>query len=311
MKLSLYLIIVLLASTVHGAAPPGDGAVLQEELRAVQRLMVASGIAEEDAQVTLQAMVQARFTVEQIVRAGRQFSPGDQQLASAQAIREKIHEGIAKKVPAETVLAATAKVRSRYALAEQFAAELAVTNRQELVTLYADSLTAGLSDQGAGQLTAALRSVGDQNANSTGELAAEILLTARDMVRQNISSPTTVDLLEKALRQGYPPAEIRSLRQGLAEIKSELEKNAQRIAAAIDQGKRGRDLSGTPGGSGPKGSSSTSGGAGSGGGSQSGGEGPGSDNQGSSSNSGGAGSDGGSSGGGGNDGGGKGGGGNN
>jgi len=293
MKLSLYLIIVLLASTVHGAAPPGEGPVLQEELRAVQRLMIASGIPEEDAQVTLQVMVAARFTVEQIVRAGRQFTQGDQQLASAQAIREKIHEGIAKKIPAETVLAATAKVRSRYALAEHLAAELAVTNRRELATLYADGLAAGLSDQGAGQLTAALRSVGDQNANSAGELAAEILLTARDMVRQNISSPTTVDLLEKALRQGYRQEEIRSLRHSLAGMQGELERNAQRIGAAIDQGMRGGDLPNTPSGSGGKEGSSTSGGAESGGGSQSGGQGnSGGAESGGSSSGGGSGNDG-------------------
>ncbi len=301
MKLSLYLVIVLLASTVHGATPPGEGPILQEELRAVQRLMIASGIAQEDAQVTLQAMVQARFTAEQIVRAGRQFTQGDQQLANAQAIREKIHEGIAKKVPAETVLAATAKVRSRYALAEHLAAELAVTNRRELVTLYAAGLAAGLSDQGAGQLTAALRSVGDQNANSAGELAAEILLTARDMVRQNISSPATVDLLEKALRQGYRQEDISSLRHSLAGMQGELERNAQRIGAAMDRGMRGGDLPNTPSGSGGKGGGSTSGGTERGGGGQSGGQG----------NSGGAESGGGSSGGTGNDGGGKGGGGNN
>jgi hypothetical protein len=235
------LIVVLLTATVHAGEPPDNEASLDENIRAVEHRLVESGLLQEDAQATIRAMVEAHFSEEQMVRAGRQITTGGGQGLTARAVRAKIHEGIAKGVNPETILQATAKVRNRYEVAEKFASKLKQT---ELAGIYADCLAAGLSEKDAQRLTAALQArKNTPDKSDSRNLAVETLATARDMVRQGISSKTTSEVLETALTQDYSEKNMRTIRHTLADhSRDNLEEAARHIGTAISQGTRAENL---------------------------------------------------------------------
>jgi hypothetical protein len=314
MEKILLLMVMLLTVTAHAGEKPGNDVALHENLKTVERQFVESGLQPEDAQATVRAMVRAHFTEEQMVRAGRQVASGDGQGLAAGAVRAKIHEGIAKGVAPETILKATSKVKNRYDVAEKFALKLKQT---ELVGIYADCLAAGLSEKDAQTLTSALQArKNTPDKSESRNLAVETLVTARDMVRQEVSSKTTGEVLESALRRGYGEKEMRTLRHTLAgNTRDNLEESARHIGAAIDHGDRPGELQGQgnhgfgsgekagmgeghgAGGSSSSGGSDSSGSDGSGG-DGSGGEGSGGEGDGGGGNGGNGGSGGGGNGGG-------------
>lgn len=278
------LIVVLLTATVHAGEPPDNEFPPDENIRTVEHLLVQSGLRQEDAQATVRAMVEAHFTEEQMVRAGKQIASDDAQDLTARAVRAKIHEGIAKGVNPETILLATTKVRNRYEIAEQFALKL---KQAELIGLYADGLAAGLSENDAQRLTEALQARKNTPGKSESrELALETLTTARDMVRQGVSSRTTSEMLETALTRDYSEKNMRTLRHTLTvRSRNNLEETARRIGVAINQGvqaenlnnhgfndgenaglREGQGAAGSSGDSGSDGGSSGNGGSGGGGG---------------------------------------------
>jgi hypothetical protein len=245
MKRIAVLIVLLLSVAAHAEAQPMEAPALRIQLQEVERHLVRGGITEGDAQAMVRAMTDARFTVEQMVRASKQLVSDDSRGITGPAVRDKIHEGIAKGIPPEAILAAAARVKNRQEYASKLAADLRETNKMQVATAYADCLAAGLTEQHAHQLNNALNArtetpggVGSQS------LVTETLLTAREMVRRNISSTTTIGVLESALDRGYGDKEMRTLRQSLAGSSGDPENNAKRFGAAIDQGVRGGELQG-------------------------------------------------------------------
>ncbi len=282
MKRIALLIVLLLAVAAHAEETPVAAPATQEQLQKVEQQLVQSGVSEADAQATMRAMMQARFTGEQMVQAGRQIVSDDHLGITGQAVRAKIHEGVAKGVPPEAILSATARVRSRMEYSGKLAAELQENNNASLVATYADCLAAGLTEQHAQQLTTALKSRTGTPGSSNLSLTTETLLTAREMVRRNISSATTSGVLGSALGHGYNERDMHTLRQSFAGSSGDLENTARRFGAAIDQGVRAGELQGlgnssrgtgekSGGVGGGQGASGSSGSGGSGGGGNSGG----------------------------------------
>lgn len=244
MKRTTLIIVLLLAAAAHAEEQLTNPA-LQEQLQEVSRQLVRSGIPEDEAQTTVRAMIRARFTVEQVVRAGKQMASDDRRGITGQAVRDKIHEGVAKGVPPENILSAAEKVRSRLEYSAKLAVELHETNTMSVVTAYADCLAAGLTEQHAHQLTNAIKARAGTPGNSSSQsLTMETLLTAREMVRRNISSATTVGVLESALARSYNGEEMRSLRKSLAGSSGDPENTARHFGTAIDQGARAGELQG-------------------------------------------------------------------
>ncbi|MFT5700037.1 MAG: hypothetical protein ACI8ZB_002908 [Desulforhopalus sp.] len=294
MKIITLLITLLLSMAVHASAEQLSQPIAQQKLREVERQFIKNGISEENAHATVQAMVQSRFTLEQMVQVNRQMAPDDRLGIINRAMRDKIHEGIAKNVPPENILAATIKVRNRFELAEKFAHDIGQQDNALLANHYAHCLVAGLTVQDANQLAVSLQArVRNQNNRNSGRLALETLLTARDMVRQKISSATTVGVLQSALKQGYNGEEMLTLRHYMGKMNGDVEKSAMRIGAAIQRGAQAGELEGLGQGNGSNSSgNSSSGSSGSGnngndssGSSGSGGSGAGSNSSGSESGS--------------------------
>lgn len=252
MKRIILLLAIVTASGVNaeeGQTPPA----VQEQHRQITQQFVRGGMAETEARELVAALVRARFTEEQLRRTGDLFMSGQQHGITGQAVRSKIHEGIAKKVPADAIVAAAEKVKNRLQYAEKLAAELPGDKNASLASTYADCLAAGLSEEHALRLTDALKAKSSGLEKNEGQkLTTEVLLTAREMVRRSISSATTCDVLQSALKNNYNSDAIRSLRQSLSGKSGDLESIAKHFGSAIDKGVHAGQLQGLGGGSGEK-----------------------------------------------------------
>ncbi len=235
MRTLILLIVSLLAVMAHAEGKSGNPVALQEQLKAVERQLVENGLQPEEATATVQAMSRAHFTEEQMVRAAMQINSDDSQGLIAGAVRAKILEGIAKGVPPETILSVTAKIRNRYEFAEKLSLQL---NQTQLAQIFADCMAAGFTQKDVQKLATTLQTRINSPGTSTDQnLAAETLLTARDMGRQGATGQTTVEVLETALNRGYNDEGMRAIRQALGSNNGDqLENSARRLAAAIDQG---------------------------------------------------------------------------
>lgn len=243
MRILILFIILLLAVIAHADEKAGNPAPLEEQLKAVERQLVENGLQPEEAIATIQAMSRARFTEEQMVRAGMQINSDNGQGLIAGAVRAKIHEGIAKGIPPETILTVTAKIRNRYEFAEKLSLEL---NQAQLAQMFADCMTAGFTEKDVRKLATTLQTrMNTPGTGSNQNLAVETLLTARDMGRQGATGQTTVEVLEAALNGGYNQEGMRAIRQALgSDIGDRLENAARRIAEAIGQGAAAETLQG-------------------------------------------------------------------
>ncbi len=248
MKRITLMLVLLLTVSAHAEEQSLDAQALQEQLQAVERQLVRSGITEAEARATLRSMIQARFTVEQVTRVGKQLVSDDLPGITGQAVRDKIHEGVAKGVSPENILSATERVRTRVELAGKLAAEVNAADKVQVVSAYLDCLAAGLTEQHAHQINIALGARTGTSASVGGpSLTMETLLAAREMVRRSISSATAAGVLGTALGRGYTDKEMRSLRQSIAGSSGDPENTARRFGAAIDQGMRVGELQGLGG----------------------------------------------------------------
>ncbi len=242
-----YTLLFMLLLTVAAYAdeqPPSSA--LHERMQAVERQLVHSGVPENDAKVTVQAMLRARFSIEQTVRAEKLLFGEDTSGLGSQAVRNKIHEGAAKGISPGNILSAAERVRDRFSSSHRLAASLHEENNAQVIGTYADCLAAGLTEPHALQLTESLRArIGNQTKSGGHQnLALETLYVARDMVRRNISSDTTNKVLQSALAHGYKSEEMRTLRGSLASGSGEPEALARHLGAAIDQGVHAGNLQG-------------------------------------------------------------------
>ena len=284
---NIILIIVLLFT---GAAQAEERSVsapaLQTQLGAVERQMVLAGVPQDDVQRALMAMEQARFTHQQIVQAGTIVQSTSRPDIAGTAVLNKIHEGIAKGIPSGTILMAATRVSSRFNAATQLAAALAGADDTALIHTYADCLAAGLQEQHAFQINSALKTrTANAGTDTALALTQQTLLTARAMVRRNISSESVAGLLQSALSAGYTDRGMIALRQHISLHSTDLETSVQRLNTALRQGVHADELGslnssgwgagqrsgsggqqgGSSGGSGSSGGGSSGGGSGSGG----------------------------------------------
>lgn len=239
MKKIMLMVFLLVASLVHGEEYQSNTSPSQAEVEAVERQLVQSGLLEEEARTMTRAMVRAGFTEEHMVQFGKQIPSGSHQRVITEAIRDKVHEGVAKKAPPEAILIATERVRNRYQNAIGLTEKLDQKNQVQITRAFADCLAAGLTRQDARIITDAIqqRTKTSKKIGSRKNLISETLFTGRDMVRQGISSETTADLLRIALEHGYNEKSMRTLRHTLRNRKIEnLEKTAKQYRWAIENG---------------------------------------------------------------------------
>ena len=248
MKTIIAIIFFLAAAMAQGEELQTGESPTQLQVEAVEHQLVQGGLGEKEARTLTKAMVEAKFTERHMVQFGKQIPSGKNQQIATGAMRDKVHEGIAKGAPPEAIVKATERVRNRYQHAMHLAEELEPVDKKKQLQLggaYTDCLVAGLTRQDARTVQNALkeRTRTSAKAGQKNHLNAETLLTARDMVRQGISSKSTTDLLCKALERGYDENGMRTLRHTFRNRKAEnLEKTAKQYQLAIERGVQARGL---------------------------------------------------------------------
>ena len=97
----------------------------------------------------LQAMQQYRFQYENQVRIQNMIQEAIQQGLPTEPLMNKVHEGIAKKVPEEKIVQAVKRVQNRYENAYHQASTLTRDKQQahQLGQVIAEANTAGLMEQ--------------------------------------------------------------------------------------------------------------------------------------------------------------------
>lgn len=247
MKKLVLLLSLLLAAMAHAGDPQdGDGAV-KLHFQKIEKELIRQGVPEDGAKAMIQAMTRANFTEEQMVRAANQLRSGDNQEIVATAVREKINEGIAKGIPPETILQATARVRSRFEFAMNIAGQLDKKNQVQLSATVADCLRAGLTEEDARFIAAALQTrTRKHDDESSKNLRMETMYIARDLTRQGVSSATTTEVLDAALTRSYDVEAMRTLRAILRNTETEnIENKTRQFASSIAHGVKAGDLQGS------------------------------------------------------------------
>ena len=277
----LVIIVLALMAATAAWAQDGDAAIDPERLQAVERNLADAGLSETEAADLARGMVAAGYTDGQAAQIGRQIRSARGELATRQAMIDKIREGMAKRVAPAGITLAVERVRERYGFALGLATHLAGTQAAGLAGIIADGLSSGLSREDASQIADGIQAqAARMNRDQRYALATETMTAARDMVRLGVSSRTTASVLGEALTHGYDAAAMQTLHQAFQarQMQANPDQVAQRFGLAIRQGVQAKDLGGLAGpggqgvsgkdagaGSGGSGSSGGSGGSGSGG----------------------------------------------
>ena len=260
------LIMVVLLAAPAGAQDAGEmAAVASPQVRALVSSLVRAGMTDADAASMVHSMVDAQYSGEQMAVIGQQVQAAAGERSTQEAVVSKIREGMAKRVGAEGIVKATDRVRERYGFAMQTAKTLTKAQSASLGGIIADSLSSGLSQQDTNQIAKGLQARSEQmDKERQSALAAETMLTARDMVRLGVTSPVTAEVVGEALARGYDEASMQTLRQtfNAQRMQGNMDQVAQRFGLAIRQGVSARDLSAHAGASGNGAGGSGSGGSG-------------------------------------------------
>ncbi len=109
----------------------------------------------------------------------------------------------------------------------------------------ADCLSAGLTEEDLQIIAVSLKAKakGSTDAAALEAQRIETLYTARDLVRQGVSSATATELINSALAQNYDAEAMRQLRASLAGTEIDgLEARSRLFASAIAHGVKAADL---------------------------------------------------------------------
>jgi hypothetical protein len=188
-----------------------------------------------------------RFTHEQMLRVGALLAEEQKNSTNAevaQAVRAKVHEGIAKGIAPDRIVDAAATVAGRVRTSTALARSMNSQASNALASVYADSLAAGLTEEDARTLNNKLNRAAAQRSRSAEALIMETMLTARDLVRQRVTSRTTAELLGQALARGFSAEEIAALRGSFAAGSGNPENRARSFGSAIGRGDRDQNLQG-------------------------------------------------------------------
>ncbi len=212
-------------------------------------LFASSAAQAEDTPAEInRIMTEAGFTEQQVVQVRSMISAARQKGLPAEAVTDKIHEGIAKRIAPERIVQAAERVTSRYEYGYALAEKLATEKQQvaQLGKTMADGLAAGLTRGDAERIVEQLQARKEaMNRSQLQSLAQEAMRTARDLSRQGVSSRTTTQTVTAAVQKGFNAEEMHTMRTSFARQANH--GNAESIArgyeAAIGQGIGAKDLS--------------------------------------------------------------------
>jgi len=241
--LFIWFSLFLSALSASGADQPLKlPATWSPELQKATKSSIQAGLQQDDAILMTRAMIQARFNRRQIVEAQHIIGRTLKKNLPVEPVMNKAYEGIAKQVPAQSIVRAMKQVNSRYEHAYALAGQLSKQKEtvQQLGQELAAGLAAGMSRKDMDKLVQQLRHRERQmDPVKSQKLASECLLTARDMARQGVSSATAAQVVNRAMEKGFGAREMRSMRSSFMHrgARGSAESLAKSYSTAIASGK--------------------------------------------------------------------------
>jgi hypothetical protein len=265
--------------------------IATDQIKESTRQLIHSGATSNIAVPLTRAMLQYRFANEQVLKIHEIFIMARNNGLPLQPLANKVFEGIAKNIQPSRIVNAVEIVLSRYSFAYTQAEWLTSQKArvEQLGHILAAGLAAGLTREDAELIAQVVHHRTESlTTDQAYELALEAFSCARDVSRLGVSSKSTEDLVNQALKKGFTPDDLRVMRHSFLSQsrQSSPPSLAKSYSRAIQQGKRlnGNPTSDHPGGpSGPggnggmEGSGGPSGSGGAGGPGGSGGHGGGSE----------------------------------
>lgn len=132
------------------------------ELQASTQSVIQAGLEQDDGVLMTRAMIRAQFEERTIVKAQHIVAKTLKNDLPVEPVMNKAYEGIAKGIPAESVVQAMERVRSRYEHAYGLASQLSKKKEvvDQLGNAFASGSAAGLSREDAEQIVSRLQGEG-------------------------------------------------------------------------------------------------------------------------------------------------------
>lgn len=230
-----------------------------EQLKANTREMIRLGAGSDDAVNMTRLMVQNRFQVENTIQAQEIVMNALKQGLPAEPVMNKAYEGMAKGVPAGSVVQAMEKTRARYAYAYEKAKGLEEDPDETPLTgeVIAEGMTAGLKNEDADRICdqlqtrdrlkdgeADMKQDRDRDRDRLHTLAQESFMTVREMARRGVPSDVAADAVCQALQNNYQAREMQQLRNAFMTnaAKGDPVQVANRYTYALRHGTSADDL---------------------------------------------------------------------
>jgi hypothetical protein len=284
MKVAVIIICCIMFAAGPGLCDQFDDRLpntLPPELKANARQMISSGLDDDQAVDLINAMLQHRFEVPQILHAQQIIIKSHRVGLPTNPLASKAYEGMSKQVAPDRIVAAMEQVHSRYAFAYE---QVGKITRQGIQTsalgdLLASSLAAGIGREDAKTMIALLGTRSQSlNHTQSDQLALASLRAVVDIARLGVSSQAATALVVHALEKGMNANDINTIHASfIAQSKQTAPEHlAKKYSQAIVNGRSVQSLGaqegartghqGSPAGSGEaQGAGGAGGGAGSGG----------------------------------------------
>lgn len=275
----VFLFFLVHLPTVWAGNGPGENVQgRREALKALTRTMTGNGASADEVQRMVRMLDEKKFSMVSIESIGNTVSETAKAGIPIEPVIHKAYEGMAKNVPAETLVKALEKTRMRYAFAFQRARAFARSKDElkQLGVVLADCMAASVVEKDMDQITEQIRIRIKEDEESNGKnLAEQSFLLGRSMARMGVPSEKVRDVVCIALIKQYTPKDMMELQKQFSRQArtGSAAKLADEYSTAISHGARAQEMgysgdkgysngSGSPGGSGISGGSGSSAGSG-------------------------------------------------
>jgi len=267
---------VFLFFLIHlSAVWAGNGSVenvqdRSEALKALTKTMASNGASTDEIQRMVRMLGEKKFSTVSIESIENSFSETAKAGIPIEPVIHKAYEGMAKNVPAESLVKALEKTRMRYAFAFQRAKTFTRSkdDLKQLGVVMADCMAASVAEKDMDQITEQLRIRIKENESNIKNLAEQSFLLGRSIARMGVPSEKVRDMVCIALIKQYTSKDMMELqRQFSRQARTgSAAKLADEYSTAISHGARAQEMgysgdkgysngSGSPGGSGISGGS--------------------------------------------------------
>lgn len=244
-----YIKILLIFCLVNGvflsAAPDvpaaeGGTAIDSGSIETGIRELTGLGIDQEKARELTLAMLENRFSPEQVREVHRVFFEARQHNLPLNPLINKADEGMVKRVSPDLIIRAMKMVQSRYAFANRQSRAL-FPGRSTVSPLNRNivaGLTAGIKEKEMVRISAALRQRSSR-AEEIGRLSSSTFGLVKDIARLGVSSDKAAGLAVQALARDYSAAQIDDIRASFISLSNtnDADELAGSFIKAVQSGK--------------------------------------------------------------------------